>query len=189
MMEELESLDQQLFLFLNGLHSEGMDPVMALISSKSIWIPLYLVILFSVYRKYGFKGLAPLVILSFGVMLAFTDLGSVHLFKKVFMRYRPCHNLDLMSMIHIVDGHCGGKYGFISSHAANTFGLATYFSFLMRKRWIWVSMLTWAAVVSYSRIYLGVHYPADILGGLLWGLASGSFLYFLMSKFVLNRLV
>ena len=59
----------------------------------------------------------------------------------------------------------------------------------MRKRWIWVSMLTWAAVVSYSRIYLGVHYPADILGGLLWGLASGSFLYFLMSKFVLNRLV
>jgi undecaprenyl-diphosphatase len=105
------------------------------------------------------------------VVFAITDLASVHLFKNVFLRLRPCHEPALSGLVHLVNNRCGGSYGFVSSHAANTFGLAIMVLLLFKKLnpWIGYGMVIWAAMVSYSRIYLGVHYPGDILGGALLG--------------------
>lgn len=115
------------------------------------------------------------------VLIFLSDKISVYWFKEVFMRYRPCHNNDIAHLIHLVDG-CGGKYGFVSSHAANTFALATFMGIFLRKHFskmlIW--MLIWAAVVSYSRIYLGVHYPSDIAIGGLLGILIGYSVAFIL---------
>ena len=155
--------DRDLFLFLNGLHNSTFDFIMHWISDSKIWIPFYAILLFALYKKYGFKGtvFAAAVVIA---VIVITDQASVKLFKNVFMRYRPCHNLEIKDMVHIVYDHCGGKYGFVSSHAANTFGLATIIGLLLRNRIQFFLLLTWAALVSYSRIYLGVHYPGGYIG-------------------------
>jgi undecaprenyl-diphosphatase len=188
MLETLESIDRDLLLFLNGLHQDWLDPIMELVTGKWIWVPLYAFILFMTYRKFGIKGWGLAILLSYAVMLGMNDLGSVHLFKRVFMRFRPCHNLEIQNLLYLLPGHCSGKYGLISSHAANTFGLAMYVSLLFRTKWVWWAMFAWAAVVSYSRIYLGVHYPSDIVAGALWGMACSTFLFFLVRKFFITRL-
>ena len=109
------------------------------------------------------------------------DRISVMAFKDVFQRFRPCHNPDIANLVHLVDG-CGGKFGFVSSHAANSFALALFTGLLLRKHYKYILpiMLFWAALVSYSRIYVGVHYPGDILGGAILGTVIGIFVYWLM---------
>lgn len=171
MIAQLAELDTSLFLFLNGLHSPFFDPVMQAFSGNVVWIPLYLFLIYLMIKRHGLKGLLLLV----GVILVVTmaDQFSVHLFKNVFERLRPCHNPDIQDLIHLVNGRCGGKFGFVSSHAANTFGVATFLVVWFKRKWLTVTLLIWAAVVSYSRIYLGVHYPADILCGALLGAACG----------------
>lgn len=174
MIEWLETVDRALFLGLNGCHHPLIDTVMVIISHKLTWIPLYLVLAVLAQRKWGWKGLGIFLLLA-GVTVTLTDQSSVKLFKEVFERYRPCHNLEIKHMVHIVDNHCGGMYGFVSSHAANHFGIAAFTGltlFSNKKRGLAV-MLIWAALVSYSRIYLGVHYPADIAVGALLGGAIG----------------
>lgn len=122
-------------------------------------------------------------ILAVVVLIFLSDKISVYWFKEVFMRYRPCHNNDIAHLIHLVDG-CGGKYGFVSSHAANTFALAAFMGIILRKHFpkmlFW--MLIWATVVSYSRIYLGVHYPADIVVGGMLGILIGYAVAFILKK-------
>jgi undecaprenyl-diphosphatase len=115
----------------------------------------------------------PLIIL----LITLADQSSVHLFKEVFERLRPCHNPELQEYIHLVKGHCGGKYGFISSHAANTFALAVFLKNIYRIRWLSVLLLSWATIVSYSRIYIGVHYPFDVIAGVVWGALLGYGIY------------
>ena len=162
--------DQWLFLFLNGLHHPVLDGFMKAISDRWIWIPLYLILLYFVIRTYGLKSIY--ILISIGLLITLTDQLSVHLFKNTVQRLRPCHDPLIQPLVHLVDGHCGGSYGFVSSHASNVFALAVFFGNLMKKKghmWMYF-LLVWAAVVSYSRIYLGVHYPLDIIcGGLLGG--------------------
>ncbi len=171
MLEYLKDLDTACFLFLNGLHNPFWDKIMWYISATTTWIPLYVVIIFFVIKK--FKKRAVITLIFFALLVLLADQSSVHLFKNVFERLRPCHNIDIQEFVHTVNGKCGGKYGFVSSHAANTFALAIFLVFLFKKRAVSIFFLLWASVVSYSRIYLGVHYVGDVLGGALLGSAVG----------------
>lgn len=169
MLQQLIDFDRQLFLLLNSAHSPVFDFIMYWLSDRSIWIPMYLGLIYLLYRdnKGGFLQAFLIVLIAVGI----ADAASVHLFKNVFMRLRPCHQAELEGLVHLVKGKCGGQYGFVSSHAANTFALATsMFLFWKRHRKsLAISLLIWAALVSYSRVYLGVHFPADIAGGALLG--------------------
>ena len=169
----LNDLDHQLFLFLNGLHVGWLDPVMTFISSETGWIPFYAVLVFLVFYKYKWKGLWVLL----GVIVAITlsDQIASHVFKPMVMRLRPCHDPLIKDLVYLPDGHCGGKYGFMSSHAANTFALASFIYMTMKKHYSKIGwlMFIWAAVVSYSRIYMGVHFPGDVICGAVVGLGLG----------------
>ena len=171
MIEYLSNIDTNFFLFLNGINSPFWDTVMWHVSGKLTWIPLYLVIIYFIFRKYRWKTLW--ILIAIAVVVTLADQFSVHFFKNVFERLRPCHNPDIKELVHVVNGKCGGKFGFVSSHAANTFGVATFLLMLFRIRWFGLAILLWAAVVSYSRIYLGVHYPGDVLVGSLLGVLIG----------------
>lgn len=168
----LKHFDTELFLFLNSKHNAFFDEVMFWASHKYFWIPLYAFFLFLAYKHFGKNVL--LIAAAAILLIVLSDQISVHAFKNVFLRYRPCHNLLLQSRIHLNDG-CGGIYGFISSHAANTFALATFLSLLFKNKinYFGLSVFSWAAFVSYSRIYNGVHYPADILVGAIVGIGIG----------------
>lgn len=171
-METLLNWDTQILLLVNSWHTPFWDVVMYWISHKFFWIPFYAVLLFLLYKRSPreFMVVVPVLLL----MILFIDQGSVHLFKEVFERLRPCHEPAIQNALHLPDG-CGGQYGFISSHAANSFGLAVFVSLLLRKKYSFFKyggMYYWAALVAYSRMYLGAHY----LGDLLFGAAFGGFI-------------
>lgn len=167
----LEHLDQQLLLFLNSHNSPFWDNVMYALSGKIIWAPLYLAIL--IWLGFAYRKRFPLVLLFIAIAILLSDQVSVQLFKNVFHRLRPCHEPALEGMVHIVKGQCGGLYGFVSSHATNSFNIALISLLFIRKRWYTISIICWAAVIGYSRIYLGVHYPGDVICGSLLGAFIG----------------
>ncbi len=183
MIETLLNWDTQFFLFLNGLNSPFWDPIMVFASGKLTWLPFYLLLIFFIARKHGWKTLWWLVAIA--LVIVASDQISVGLFKNVFQRLRPCHTPDLNGLIHIV-GKCGGKFGFVSSHAANTFGVAVFLSLLFRNKWATLGLISWAAFVSYSRIYLGVHFPGDILCGALLGAGIGISIW-IPANILINR--
>ncbi|HHL57839.1 MAG: phosphatase PAP2 family protein [Bacteroidetes bacterium] len=173
MPDFLLEADTQLFLLINGWHTTFFDAVMVYISAKLFWLPLYLLLAYLLIREYKKKALIALLFVA--VLVALTDQVSVHLFKNVFERLRPCHDEELIPWIHLVNNHCGGTYGFVSSHATNVFGIVVFISGLlsMRYRWlVWV-LPVWGLLVMYSRVYLGVHYPLDVLAGAVVGAFLG----------------
>jgi undecaprenyl-diphosphatase len=171
----LERLDQQLFLFLNSFNSPFWDRVMAAISGIVIWVPLYIAILIILGFKYRRKFIIIVLFLILAATLA--DQISVHLFKNIFHRLRPCHEPSLEGLVHLVNGRCGGLYGFVSSHATNSFNVALLSLLFIKKRWFTISIIFWALTVSYSRIYLGVHYPGDVFFGSILGALIGWGIY------------
>lgn len=179
-MENLQKIDEYFFRTLNATGWQQMDQVMILISSKWFWIPLYIYLLYIIYKT--FKDDFLKILFSLGVLIFLADFGSVHLFKEVFQRVRPCHILD---GIRVVDG-CGGSFGFVSSHAANSFAIAFFISLLLKRYWWFVNLFSWAVLIGFSRVYLGVHYPFDILGGMFWGLFVSLLVYYIYKVKIKN---
>jgi len=175
----LEQLDQQLFLFFNSANSPFWDKVMFFLSMKVVWAPLYLVILIYLGKKYKRK--FRIIILFVILAVALTDQTAL-IIKYSFDRLRPCHEPSLQGLVHMVKGECGGKFGFVSSHAANSFNVALLSLMFIKKRWYSVSIIFWAAIVSYSRIYLGVHYPGDVLFGAILGALIGWSVYMMYRR-------
>jgi undecaprenyl-diphosphatase len=169
-----EQIDQQLFLFLNSSNSPFWDKVMLFMSMKVVWAPLYLAILIYLGMKYKRKFWLIILVIVLAVVLA--DQTSV-LIKNAFDRPRPCYESSLQGLIHLVSSSCGGTYGFVSSHAANSFNVALLSLMFIKKRWFTAGILLWASAVSYSRIYLGVHYPGDVLFGAMLGALIGWSVY------------
>ena len=174
MLEYLNEADKALFLWINGIHNPVMDVLMHFISAKWTWIPVYAIILFFLFRKLGWKK-ALLAICGVSILILLSDQLSSGLLKPMIARLRPSHEPDLAGLVHLVNGKRGGKYGFVSSHSANFFALATYLSivFPKPKKWLIVSCFVGASIVAYSRIYLGVHYPGDVICGGLLGIMVG----------------
>lgn len=179
MIEWLEHIDREILFAINGAHSPALDKVMWIISEKYFGIPFYLLFLFLAYRSFGIKGMLIFLLLG-GICVGITDLSSKHLFKEVFLRYRPSQNLELTNQLHYVNNYKGGTYGFISNHSANMFAI-TFFAFLSfwksnRDRML-ILLFLFPVIVAYSRVYLGVHYPSDVAAGALWGMIIGWIFY------------
>ena len=182
MMQEIIDLDTSLFLYLNGLYTAYLDPFMKLYSSKLIWAPLYASLAYLLWRNLGWRRtLYALIGVALVILLA--DQITGHLIRPWVGRLRPANpENSLAPLVHIVDGYRGGRHSFPSCHAANTFGLAFYLHLLFRHRWLSTFMMVWALITCYSRIYLGVHYPGDLLVGALIGVASASAVYYPLTQ-------
>jgi|TARA_B100000767_G_scaffold9804_1_gene9562 undecaprenyl-diphosphatase len=171
MIELLKHLDIFLFSLINNLGFKEIDVVMIILSHKLTFIPLYIFLLFKLY-KYDKKNFFWLI-LTIILLIFLADYGSVHLFKNYFQRLRPCHFLDNIRLV----SDCGGKFSFISSHAANMFSITFFVSLVLRKLNLFIFLFTISSIIGFSRIYLGVHYPFDIIGGMLWAIVVSLFSY------------
>ena len=184
MLEQLKSLDNSLFLILNGSDSVYWDSVMWLITKTQTWLPLLLVLLYVVMKNSDMRRLL-MVVVALALTVALADRLSSGLIKPLVMRWRPTHDATFLHTIDTVFGYTGGRHGFVSSHAANTFSLFLFLTLLLRSRLMGICLFFWASLSSYSRVYLGVHFPGDIFCGALLGMAVGLLVYLLY--FYLSR--
>lgn len=184
-LQRLIDIDKQLLLALNGSNSIYMDGVMRVYTSTAVWIPVALFLLFIVLKNNSPR-VGLLTVLTVVLTIVATDQVSSHLIKPLVARLRPCDDPTIMHLIDTVNGYRSGGYSFTSSHACNSFGILAVVSLLIRNRLLSLSLLLWAVINCYSRIYLGVHYPSDILCGALLGATIGVVMY-LIFNFIRNR--
>lgn len=178
----MQTLDQTITLFLNGSQSLFLDGLAVTATQTAVWLPLALLLLYVVVRHNDLPAVAGIVLcLALAILLADQMASSVC--KPLFERFRPTQNPDIMYQVDVVNGYRGGRYGFFSSHAANTMAVATFVSLLVRRRALALWLGSWVALNCWTRVYLGVHYVGDLLTGLLWGLLVGAVVYLLWVRF------
>lgn len=177
-------LDSSILLWINGHHAEWMDTLMWAVSSPRTWLPLYLILIGLVAWRFRSWKAALFIVLGFIVAVGLSDILCSGVLKPLVCRLRPTHE-PALDPIHLVNGYTGGRYGFCSSHAANTAAVATLFSLLWRNKIATAVLVLWVALNCYSRMYLGAHYPSDILVGLLIGVLLASSVYWVLRRLVL----
>ena len=199
MLEEILHIDTEILLAINGWHALWADQVMWIVSEKATWIPLYLLLIGLLvwrYRKPAMKSVKWLqkvpvcvvMIIAIAAAVGLSDFIASGILKDLVARPRPTRVPELEGVLHLVNGYKSGQYGFVSSHAANTMACGLLFSLIWRKKIATVGMMLWVAVNCYSRMYLGVHYPSDILGGLIVGALMAVVAYQVLLKLgVLSR--
>ena len=173
--------DSDLFQLINQAHQPWLDQPMVIISGKLTWIPLYAFLIYLLYKE--FKSHVWKTILYLISTVIFADQVSSSILKPLFKRLRPCHVEAFQSWIHLPNG-AGGMYGFCSSHAANSFAIAMCIFLLTKNKYLSISLFIWAALISFSRIYLGVHYPLDVITGAFVGLSGA----YILKKVVYDKL-
>lgn len=184
-IDSLIALDKQLLLAVNGSHSLFLDGLAHVLTTAATWIPLYVSLFYLVIKNN--ESVQQIMLVVAGAALCVVLAGTVDdmLVKPWAARWRPTHDPEIGMLVDVVNGYRGGRYGFFSAHAANTFSVAVYFSIVTRSRLLCVSLVAWSLVNCWTRMYLGVHYPGDILCGLLWGGFVGvalSYAYFLLRR-------
>jgi len=187
MVDYLLALDEKLLLFINRLHNPWLDSVMITLTDGKTWLPLFLFTVIFILIKFKLKGLYALLLI--GVVITLGDQISSSLLKPWVGRLRPSHEPHLKDILHIVNNYQGGLYSFVSSHATNSFGVATMLWLLIGKQCKWISIFFgWAIVFSFTRIYLGVHYPGDVVAGGLLGSFIAFGVYWIARRFLLQIL-
>ena len=182
-LQELVEIDTDLLLAINGRHSPFWDSFMNDFSGKLIWVPMYAAILYVVWKNFSWK-VAILSVVAVALTITFADQVCSSLIRPAVERLRPSNLASpIADLVHIVDGHRGGRYGFPSCHAANTWGLALFLHLLLRNKWLSLYMAAWALVTCYSRAYLGLHYPGDLLVGALVGMVGAVLMFGLLAAF------
>jgi membrane-associated phospholipid phosphatase len=186
MFEQLLQLDEQLFVYLNSLGSERWDGLWLFITNKFAWVPLYAFLLYLVFKNFGLQNMLIVMVLV-AVMITFTD-QLANLFKHGFGRPRPCREEHLSELIRYIAPRCG-RYGYFSAHAASSMALAVFLGLLFKSTYknLVFLMLFWAAIVGYSRIYVGVHYPLDTLTGMIIGALAGFGIYKIAQRFRVSK--
>lgn len=183
----LSDIDARLLLIVNGAHSPFFDSVMWCISGRWIWVPFYAVLAYLLFRRMSWKR-ASICLVTIGLIILAADQTCATLIRPEIGRLRPANiNNPLSSFVHVVNGYRGGRYGFPSCHAANTFALAVFMSLVIRHKWFTVMMFSWAFVVSYSRMYLGVHYFGDLFCGATIG-SLFAVLFYYLQNYLFKRL-
>lgn len=183
----LSDIDARLLLIVNGAHSPFFDSVMWCISGRWIWVPFYAVLAYLLFRRMSWKR-ASICLVTIGLIILAADQTCATLIRPEIGRLRPANlNNPLSSFVHVVNGYRGGRYGFPSCHAANTFALAVFMSLVIRHKWFTVMMFSWAFVVSCSRMYLGVHYFGDLFCGATIG-SLFAVLFYYLQNYLFKRL-
>lgn len=183
----LSDIDARLLLIVNGAHSPFFDSVMWCISGRWIWVPFYAVLAYLLFRRMSWKR-ASICLVTIGLIILAADQTCATLIRPEIGRLRPANlNNPLSSFVHVVNGYRGGRYGFPSCHAANTFALAVFMSLVIRHKWFTVMKFSWAFVVSYSRMYLGVHYFGDLFCGATIG-SLFAVLFYYLQNYLFKRL-
>lgn len=168
-MDTLIALDKELLLLLNGSHSLFLDGLVKTLTTASTWIPLYLALFYLVLKNNDSVQKILLIMACAGACVFIAGSLDDIIVKPMVARWRPTHDPEIGMSVDVVNDYRGGKYGFFSAHASNTFSIAVFFALLIRSRILTVALVTWSLVNCWTRMYLGVHYPGDILCGLLWG--------------------
>ena len=174
MLEKVLALDTQLFIYLNSLGSETYDGLWLIITKQVNWMPFFLLLFYLIYKKLGIKQTGYLLV--FVAVLVFATDQTTNLFKHTFQRLRPCNNPEINTFIRIVQSR--SSFSFFSGHASNTMAVAAFLYFIFKNqfKYFWLLFL-WPLIFAYSRIYLGLHYPLDILSGYLFGIIIGYGMY------------